>query len=89
MSKQPTITLNTPSCATVELIAHSNDSIRYTATLCINNAPAAYIAALTTHEVDDNQLFMDYTVIALLAESAERATAFFAETASYVAGKQP
>ena len=83
---QPTITLNTPSGATVELRAHRVCSISYSATVSINNTTVAFSAALTTHELDDKNLILDHAHIPLLPESVERVRVFLNETASYING---
>jgi hypothetical protein len=87
MNQQPSIVLHTLSGATVELLAQRTLGANYSATVKINNSIVACAYAYTRHDVDQNLMILEHTHIPLTDESAERATAFFAETASYVAGK--
>lgn len=83
---QPSIVLNTPSGATVELRAHRVCLIRYSATVSINNTTVAFAAAYHDHEMDEKNLILDHAHIPLLPESVERVKVFLEETADYING---
>lgn len=80
---QPTVTLHTPSSVTVELVAHRIGTMKYSATLSINNTKIARVYAHQEHELDENTLILNGTYIPLLPESVERVKAFFKEAAQY------
>lgn len=83
---QPVITLHTPSGATVELRAHRNSDMSYSANVSINNTSVTYSSAFTTHELDEKYLILDHTHIPLVDESVKRASAFLKDTANYING---
>lgn len=73
---QPSIILQTPSGAVVELRTHKIGP-RYSAKISINNTTVAHTYSRTKPTPDDNRLvFDDLTLIRLLPESMQAAIQF-------------
>lgn len=83
---QPTILLNTPSGAIVELRAYSVGNRNYGATVSINNTTIAHAYGYKHNLLDQNLLILEHAHIPLMDESVKRASAFLKETASYING---
>lgn len=83
---QPTIVLNTPSGAAVELRAYSVGNMNYGATVSINNTTIAHAYGYKHNLLDQNLLILEHAHIPLMPESVERVRLFLNETASYING---